>query len=152
MISRPWPDPLTAPEPDAVQHSLETYWVQLAQLADLIARHQLLLAHDVLSELRNIVLEMMLALNGIARPQATTALNVYLSASQRAALEKTMLLPASDPESFIGQAVALTVIYRWYAPQLVAKFDLNYPHLTEQTVWIKLVNQLPDWPQQVSTD
>jgi hypothetical protein len=95
---------------------------------------------------------MMLALNGIARPVGTTHLNDYLSASQRAALEKTLVLPAVDMESCIAQAVALTVIYRWYAPQLVAKLGLTYPHHREQSVWIDLVNRLPDWPLHVSTE
>jgi hypothetical protein len=55
-------------------------------------------------------------------------------------------------ESYIAQAVALTVIYRWYAPQLVAKLGLTYPHHREQSVWIDLVNRLPDWPLHVSTE
>jgi hypothetical protein len=152
MTQRQWPDPLIAPNPEIVQRDLATFWTQLAQLADLIARRQLLLAHSALSELRQTVVALMLALNGIARPHATVALNAYLSASQRTALEKTLHLPTVDQESLIGQAVALTVIYRWYAPQLVDKFDLSYPHPQEQAAWVELVNHLPDWPQHVHTD
>ncbi len=143
---------LNRPDPATVQRRLDDFWLRLAQFASLIAHDQYLLAHEALGDLRRTVLGMMLALNGIERPAATTSLNTYLSDSQRTALEKTMLLPANDQASFIGQAVALTVIYRWYAPQLVEKLDLTYPHLREQAVWIELVNQLPDWPQHVKSD
>ena len=95
---------------------------------------------------------MMLALNGIQWPTGTRHLNGYLSASQRAALEKTLVAPEVSGESWIGRAVALVVIYRWYAPQLVEKFDLAYPHELENAVWTHLQQNIPDWPLSVTTD
>ena len=118
-----WPDALQPPRSDQIQTLLETFWLDLAVLADLLPRGQFLLAAEQLHTLRQTVLQMMLALNGIQRP-ATRDLNTYLSANQRAALEKTLLMPTVDhaewAEAWIGQAVSLVVIYRWYAPQLVA--------------------------------
>ena len=152
MSEHPWPDDLTPPDPYTVQSGLDDFWAQLDHFGTLVARRQYLLAQEQVGELRRTVLGMMLALNGIARPVGTVHLNRYLSESQRAALEKTLRLPEVDAESLIGQAVALTVIYRWYAPQLVEKFGLTYPHTHEQSVWIELVNRLPDWPLHVSTE
>jgi hypothetical protein len=98
---------------------------------------------------------MMLALNGIQRP-ATRDLNTYLSANQRAALEKTLLLPSIDPgewpDACVGQAVSLVVIYRWYAPQLVAKYALRYPASQEQSAWDTLLEKLPTWPKEITTE
>lgn len=150
-----WPDLLQPPQPAQIQDLLDTFWTELAVLADLLPRQQFLLAAEQLHKLRQIILNMMLALNGIQRP-ATRDLNTYLSASQRAALEKTLLLPSVDhselTDIWIGQAVSLVVIYRWYAPQLVAKHALRYPHVQEQSAWETLVEHLPTWPKEVSTE
>jgi len=135
----------------AVANLLRTFWERLGQLPDLITRQENLLADQLTTQLRGIVLEMMLALNGIQWPSGTRHLNHYLSAQQRAAIEKTMVLPHVSAEAWIGRAVALIVIYRWYAPQLVEHFQLAYPAAVEAEVWA-LLQQLPDWPLSVTTE
>jgi hypothetical protein len=55
-------------------------------------------------------------------------------------------------DSCIGQAVSLVVIYRWYAPQLVAKHALHYPYAQEDACWESLLEHLPTWPRQVTTE
>ncbi len=148
----PWPDSLQKPEADAVAHLLRTFWHLLEAFPDLLNRQEYLLADRLTFQLRSTVLEMMLALNGIQWPNGTRHLNSYLSAQQRAAIEKTMALPAASVEAWIGCAVALLVIYRWYAPQLVEHFKVSYPHQLEAAVWEKLQTELADWPISVTTD
>ena len=151
MAEHQWPDLLAKPERAAVATHLSRFWQLLAQLPDLITRQEHLLADQLTTQLRSVVLEMMLALNGIQWPAGTRHLNGYLSAQQRAAIEKTMVLPHVSAEAWIGRAVALIVIYRWYAPQLVDHFQLVYPQALESEVWAAL-QQLPDWPLSVTTD
>jgi hypothetical protein len=155
LPATPWPDLLQPPDSTLIQTLLESFWHELALLGDLLPRQQFLLAAEQLHTLRQTVLQMMLALNGIARP-ATRDLNTYLSANQRVALEKTLLLPsvnhASVADHWIGQAVSLVVIYRWYAPQLVAKHHLRYPAAEEEAAWASLTTALPTWPQRVTTE
>ncbi len=146
-----WPDRLHKPEGAQVAALLRTFWQLLTQLPDLINRQEHLLADQLTTKLRGVVLEMMLALNGIQWPAGTRHLNGYLSTQQRAAIEKTMVLPHVSAEAWIGRAVALLVIYRWYAPQLVDHFQLVYPQALETEVWAAL-QQLPDWPLAVTTD
>src|SRR5690606_32075460 len=98
MSNSRWPDLLQPPQPAQIQQLLTTFWVELARLADLLPREQFLLAAEQVHLLRQTILQMMLALNGIQRP-ATRDLNLYLSASQRAALEKTLLQPNTDQET-----------------------------------------------------
>jgi len=147
-----WPDPLQRPSADAVAQQLRAFWQLLDGLPDLLNRGEYLLVERLTFELRGVVLEMMLALNGIAWPSGTRHLNGYLSDQQRAAIEKTLALPAASVEDWIGRAVALLVIYRWYAPQLVAAFSIPYPQALEETVWAKLQDELLDWPVSVTTD
>jgi hypothetical protein len=155
MSNPQWPDLLLPPQPAHIQDLLDSFWVELAVLADLLPRRQFLLSAEQLHILRQTILQMMLALNGIQRP-ATRDLNTYLSASQRSALEKTLLMPLVDREqwedAWIAQAVSMVVIYRWYAPQLVKKHALRYPHAQEQSAWQTLVKNLPTWPRQVTTE
>ncbi len=155
MSKTSWPDALQPPQPAQIQENLDRFWTELAPLADLLPREQFLLAAEQLHILRQIVLQMMLALNGIQRP-ATRDLNTYLSANQRAVLERTLLMPSVEHESWadawIGQAVSLVVIYRWYAPQLVAKHHLRYPHAQEKAAWESLTSKLPTWPQTITTE
>jgi hypothetical protein len=155
MSAPRWLDALQPPQPAQIQHLLTSFWTDLTALADLLPRRQYLLAAEQLHTLRQTILQMMLALNGIQRP-ATQDLNLYLSASQRAVLERTLLLTSVEhdllAEALIGQAVALVVIYRWYAPQLVARFGLHYPRDQETATWHSLVSRLPTWPRQVTTD
>ena len=147
-----WPDQLTRPVGTSVEQLLATFWQLLAQLPDLLNRREYLLADRLTYQLRSTVLDMMLALNGICWPNGTSHLNSYLSAQQRAAIEKTMALPTMSAEGWIGRAVALLVIYRWYAPQLVDAFGLTYPQALEEQVWRRLQTELPDWPLTVTTD
>ncbi|MCB0064464.1 MAG: hypothetical protein KDE19_20205 [Caldilineaceae bacterium] len=152
MNSNQWPDPLQRPPASHVATLLSTFWQQLDQLPDLLNRREYLLADQVTVKLRGIVLEMMLALNGIQWPKDTQHLNTYLSAQQRAAIEKTLVLPETSGEAWIGRAVGLLVIYRWYAPQLVEAYQVPYPQELEIRVWEKLQRELPDWPVSVTTD
>ena len=155
-LVQPWPDTLDSPDSARAQQLLSAFWGTLERLPDLIRRDEQLLAAEVTHELRGIVLEMMLALNGIQRPAASAHLNSYLSASQRAAIERTLIAPSVDDnvdgDSWIGQAVALVVIQRWYAPQLVKRFDLIYPQPLEERVWKTLRTNLPDWPAYVTSE
>lgn len=144
-------DQLQPADATTVARLLENFWRTLAILPDLIRRREHLLAANTTVALRQTVLELMLALNGIAWPQGVTHLNAYLSESQRTAIEKTLLTPDIRAESWIGQAVALVVIYRWYAPQLVEKFALVYPQELEETTLTQL-QELPDWPLSIITD
>ncbi|MFZ4847581.1 MAG: hypothetical protein ACOYL7_00445 [Caldilinea sp.] len=146
-----WPDPLQPAAPDHVATLLERFWRTLEQLVELLQRQEQLLAARMTAELRQIVTELMLALNGIAWPHESAHLNSYLSADQRAALEKTLLVPSISTNSWIGQAVALVVIYRWYAPQLVQKFGLASPAEAETQALLKL-HQLAGWPRSIMTD
>ncbi len=145
-----WPDPLQQPNPAHIQELLATFWETLAGLPELIDRDEQLLCHETTTALRAIVLEMMLALNGIAYPAGTRHLNRYLGASQREAIQKTLLAPAVDGDAWIGQAVALVVIYRWYAPQLVAAMTLIYPQAAEDAA-LATLGQLPSWPLTITT-
>ncbi|MFN8489568.1 MAG: hypothetical protein U0350_18435 [Caldilineaceae bacterium] len=151
MTKQTYPDPLTRPEPARIQSLLEAFWRQLNNLPDLLNRGEQLLAERSTAALRDQVIEMMLALNGIQWPADTCHLNSYLGASQRAAIEKTLVAPEVNTDSWIGRAVALVVIYRWYAPQLVEKYNLIYPEALETEVWVHLQAELPDWPLTVTT-
>lgn len=145
------PDLLYAPEPQRVQFLLAEFWRQLQRLPDLFKRDEHLLAEQNTAGLRNLVIEMMLALNGIQWPEQTRYLNSYLGESQRAALQKTLIAREVGRGTWIGRAVALVVIYRWYAPQLVEKFGLEYPQALEDTTWALLQREAPDWPATVTT-
>lgn len=151
MSAHPWPDPLQPPDPGDIHELLTRFWTCLAELADLLPHDEILLAAEQVAAARAVVVQMMLALNGIRRPPATRRLNSYLSASQRAALEKTLIAPAAGADAWLGQAVALVVIYRWYAPQLVARYALDYPAQVEQQTWDALAQALPGWPQAITT-
>lgn len=152
MTNRQWPDPLRPPNPAHIALLLREFWRQLQQLPDLLHRQEHLLAERCTAQLRTLVIEMMLALNGIAWPDATVHLNSYLSKSQRHALHKTLLLSEVANENWIGRAVAIVVIYRWYAPQLVEKFGIAYPQADEDATLDRLQQMLPDWPVSITTD
>ena len=163
---RTWPAPLFAPDPNDVHELLTSFWHQLRRLSDLLsdARRQPavaastpgadenLLAIECVAGLRATVIDMMLALNGIARPTQTINLNTYLSDNQLAALERTLLAPEIGAETWIGQAVSLIVIYRWYAPQLVERYQFPYPTDLEAAVLATLRQCIYDWPADISTD
>lgn len=152
MNQQSWPDALRPTDPQRVDQLLADFWQQLQCLPDLLNRQEYLLAEQLTGHLRQIVLELILALNGIQWPVGTSQLNGYLGESQRAAIQKTLLLPTISAESWIGQAVALVVIYRWYAPQLVERYQLTYPQALEAAVWQHLQQELADWPLTVTTE
>ena len=152
METSTWPDTLQQAQRSRVHALLSDFWHSLAPLADLLARAELQLALEQVHALRQIVAEMMLALNGIKRPPQTRHLNTYLGASQQNALARTWLLPEVTVAAIMAQAVALVVIYRWYAPQLIDALGGRYPHALETEVTGLLVAQLPDWPLQITTD
>lgn len=147
-----WPDPLTATDGAAVPRHLTTFWETLHHFGEVLSRGELLLADEAVARLRRTVINMMLALNGIERPAGTVHLNSYLGESQRQALERTLLRTEVSREALIGQAVALVVIYRWYAPQLVDRYAFQPPRQQEEEVWHFLRAVLFDWPATISTD
>ena len=142
-------DAFVAPSIERTNLLLALYWQTLRKLPPLLTNYEHLRAQEQTSKLRQIVLEMMLALNGIQPPQGH--LNDVLSASQKEAIHKTMLVREISSESWVGQAVALTVIYRWYAPQLAEKYALDYPQALEDETWAELRAATFDWPQQITT-
>lgn len=146
-----WPDPLLAPDRTRIQAALEEFWTLLADMAEPLEAQELLLSAERIAALRSLTLELMLALNGIRRPPAARSLNCYLSARQRAALEKTLAAPEGSQEALLGQAVALVVIYRWYAPQLVEKLGLHYPDSLEREAFEAIARRLPNWPVSITT-
>ncbi len=152
MTVQPWPDQLSPPDPEHIQQLLVRFWQELEKLPDLVIQSEHLLAEESTATMRSMVLQMMLALNGIRRPANTRHLNIYLGKSQRVTLEKTLVIATPSSETWIGRAVALVVIYRWYAPQLVAKYQVEYPQQLEDKVWSRLHEKLPTWPSQVTTD
>jgi len=131
---------------------LAEFWQHLRRLPDLLTRGEHLLAEHHTVELRHLVIRLMLALNGIQWPTGTTHLNSYLGDSQRIALQKTLHLPEVSVEGWIGRAVSLVVIYRWYAPQLIKQFGIAYPQALEDTVLRELQAALPDWPLTITTN
>jgi hypothetical protein len=152
MSDTTWPDALRAAEGAEVSQLLHDFWRRLALLPELAGRQEHLLCAACTGELRQIVLRMMLALNGITYPAQTRHLNRYLGASQQAAIEKTLIVPFVGVESWIGQAVALVVIYRWYAPQLAAAFGVPLADALEGETLARLRSTLPDWPETITTD
>ena len=152
MPDMKWPDVLNLPTSVRMQYLLEEFWRNLSRLPDLVNREEYIGAERHTAALRDLIIEMMLALNGIAWPGDTAHLNGYLGESQRLALEKTLITPAVSGDGWVGRAVALVVIYRWYAPQLVEKHGLTYPQLLEADVWQQLRRTLPEWPLSITTN
>ena len=66
-----WPDTLEAPAPEQVRALMDDFWHTLRVLGTRLTRNELLLADEAVGSLRGIVLQMMLALNGIRRPPGT---------------------------------------------------------------------------------
>lgn len=147
-----WPDALHAPDADDLQEALAAFWNGLAALADLLEQGEYILADESIGRLRALVVEMMLGMNGIARPAGTRRLNGYLGESQRAALERALAATGSARDRCIGSAVALTVIARWYAPQMAERFALHLPHELEARVLGDLASRVPEWPLTITTD
>lgn len=161
-LPQTWPDTLSAPPPTEVEDMLQTVWRILAELPTLYQRGETLLLHSRIQPLRKQIIAMMLAANGIRYPSNTQNLNLYLGDSQRAALEKTLILPPAPPQSdnpvmdmrnhAVAQALALVVIYQWYAPQLAQKYAITVPMQLEQDTLAHLAANIPIWPKQITTD
>ncbi len=147
-----WPDALRPPDVDHVADLLQKFWLELERLPAHLRAQELILAEALTAHLRYIIIELMLAMNGIAWPEGTQHLNGYLGASQRAVLERTLAAADSSSDTWLARAVALVVIYRWYAPQCVERFDVAYPQATETRVWAALCAQLPNWPTALTTE
>ena len=79
-----WPDQLQQPDPARVQLILAYFWRLLAELPDRVEQDEQLLCHATTTTLRTLVLEMMLALNGIAYPQTTRQIRTTIWAPANA--------------------------------------------------------------------
>ena len=70
------------PKHDSITHLLRRFWQELATLPDLLKHDEQLLAAACTATLRQNVLEMMLALNGIAYPHVQrTSIPILVRAS-----------------------------------------------------------------------
>lgn len=152
MTPAPWPDPLEPPDPARMAAALAEFWQTLDRLPGLINRGEQILAERTTSALRELVLELMLGMNGIRPPAQTAHLNGYLGESQRRALEKTLVALTPSAAAWIGRAVACVTIYRWYAPQIVDRFGAEYPAALEAQVLAHLRDALPAWPAAITTE
>lgn len=142
---------LLRPDRAYVGDLLARFWLVLDQLPDRLAHDENLLAQTITGQLRDVALAMMLAANGIQRPDSPHSLNTYLGESQRIAIEKTLVAPLPNRAAWIGQAVALVVIYRWYARQLAEKWQVDYPAALEISVLARLAEAAPEWPEAIVT-
>lgn len=160
VVSNPSPDaqaaigaaPLRPADPARIQATLADFWLELAAAAVQIAAQDQLAAHARLTALRHHLLVCMVGLNGADLPEDLDGIARLLGPSQRAAIEKTLAAPQVDARAWIGQAVSLVVIYRWYAPQLVEKFGLAYPAQVESTALERVGRFLPDWPLTITSE
>lgn len=142
---------LQAGNPSAVQSDLIAFWRSLALLPAALNREEHLAASALLGSTRAVLTALVVALNGATRPPSPARINPYLGPAQREAFEKTLRQSATQTESWIGQAVALVVLYRWYAPQLAEMYSLPYPTDLERTVLALLSAEVPGWPARITT-
>lgn len=145
------PDQLRAPNAAYVNALFAGYWLTLEALAELLADGELIVAEERVTSLRGHIIGMMLAANGIERPTFAPQINRYLGESQRVALEKTLVTSGTPHESVVARAVALTVIYQWYAPQLVERFGVEEPRSEVQRAYELLAQNVPEWPLTIET-
>jgi len=145
---------LQAADASAVQAGLIGFWQMLAHLPAAINRREELAAAALLHNARQHLTDLVVALNGATRPPTPARINRYLGPAQQDAFEKSL---GQNPgqtlgaEGWIGQAVALIVLYRWYAPQLVEIHKLIYPTALEKTVLALLSTEVSGWPAQITT-
>ena len=149
---------LASPDTDLIDTQLRRFWLLLAQLPAVVRRREQLAAHSLLSELRALLIDLVVSLNGARRPQARARINQYLGPAQRDAFEKSLGYSqgtrgsgAATGFNWIGQAVSLVVLYRWYAPQLAQIHSLSYPKNAEETVLALLSAELENWPSNIAT-
>ena len=147
-----------SPDTELIDMQLQRFWLLLARLLAVVRRQEQLAAHSLLSELRSLLIDLVVSLNGARRPQARARINQYLGQAQREAFERTLGYSqvtrrsrAGTGFNWIGQAVSLVVLYRWYAPQLAERYSLPYPQHAEETVLTLLSAELENWPSNITT-
>lgn len=144
--------PLNRADEGEVEIGLRSFWLELADLPAVVNRQEHLAAVSLLDRARNHLVNLIVAVNGARRPPSTTRVNQYLGPSQRDALEKTLVCPSPSPDAWIAQAVALIVIYRWYAPQLREHIPQEAePTRLEETVLALLAAEIDGWPARITT-
>lgn len=147
-----------SPDTELIAMQLRRFWLLLARLPAVVRRQEQLAAHSLLSELRSLLIDLVVSLNGARRPQTRARVNQYLGQAQREAFERTLGYSQVTRQSragtgfnWIGQAVSLVVLYRWYAPQLAERHSLPYPQHAEATVLSLLSAELENWPSNITT-
>lgn len=147
-----------SPDVGVIEWQLGHFWLLLARLPAAVGRQEQLAAHMLLTEMHDLLIDLVVSLNGGSRPTTRARLNQFLGPAQREAFERSLGLRrlgrqkgAGGGAKWIGQAVALVVLYRWYAPQLAEKHSLPYPHVAENTVLALLSAELKNWPASIST-
>lgn len=143
--------PLQEVDTERVQAGLTEFWRLLAHLPPAINREDHLAAANLLQRVRMVLTDLVVALNGATRPDTPARINSFLGPAQQDAFEKTLRQGDTPAESWIGQAVALIVLYRWYAPQLVEIHNLAYPTQLEETVLALLSTEVSGWPARITT-
>ena len=141
-----------------VSAQLDRFWILLARLPAAVNRQEHLAAHVLLAELRSLLVDLVVGLNGAERPQESARINLFLGGAQREAFESSLGTNqfvsgsrAVNSSGWIGQAVALIVLYRWYAPQLAEIYATPYPYQVEETVLGFLRAEIDGWPAQITT-
>jgi hypothetical protein len=142
---------LAPPDVVGVEASLAHFWELLSYLPAALNRCEWLAAARLLENSRQVLIDLVIALNGAGRPPSPARINPYLGPAQLEAFEKTLPIPQPDSGAWIGQAVALIVLYRWYAPQLVEIHSLAYPDLLERTTLALLSAEVDGWPAMIQT-
>jgi hypothetical protein len=142
---------LAPPDVAGLETSLARFWELLSYLPAALNRCEWLAASHLLESSRQVLIDLVIALNGAGRPPSPTRINPYLGPAQLEAFEKTLPIPQADSGAWIGQAVALIVLYRWYAPQLVEIYSLGYPDLLERTTLALLSAEVEGWPAMIQT-
>jgi hypothetical protein len=150
-LDAPWPA-LNQADPDTVMAALGYFWSSLSRLPAVLNRREHLATAALINDVRHVLIDLVVALNGAQRPPSPARTNQYLGPSQRQAFEKTLPNKEVDVTVFIGQAVALIVLYRWYAPQLVEMYQIPYPHALERTVLSLLSAEVDGWPALIKTE
>lgn len=149
-LDSPWPA-LRPPDRDDVLALLAYFWMPLSRLPAALNRGEHLAAAQLLVDARRSLIDLVVGLNGADRPPSPARINQYLGPAQLEAFEKTLTAKAVDPAAWIGQAVALIVLYRWYAPQLVEIYTVPYPAALERTVLALLSAEVDGWPALIQT-
>ncbi|MDE0198561.1 MAG: hypothetical protein OXK78_10225 [Caldilineaceae bacterium] len=146
------------PDSRLIESQLGRFWLLLARLPAVVRRREQLAAYLLLTEMQTLLLDLVVTLNGGNRPHTNSRINQFLGPAQREAFERSMGLQPSgrqksvgDGATWVGQAVALVVLYRWYAPQLAQKHSLRYPQKAENAVLALLSTELQNWPASIST-